>query len=85
NVEEDLRGLVEDEEEDPAREEHSVVDNMESVKIDGDEYIAVDIYDNEYYAWEDEEEHLFALTNHPDNKCVRMRHVALQKAADKLQ
>ncbi|KAG6875172.1 hypothetical protein C0992_004910 [Termitomyces sp. T32_za158] len=56
-----------------------------SIQIDGDEYIAVDIHDNDYYTCDDEEEHMFALTEHQDDRCVRMQHITLQKAADKLQ
>ncbi|KAG6867250.1 hypothetical protein C0993_005238 [Termitomyces sp. T159_Od127] len=85
DVEEDPKELIENEEEDPAGEEHSVVDNVESVIIDGDKYVAVDVYNNNYYAWEDEEEHLFALTDRPDDKHIYMRRITLQKAADKLQ
>ncbi|KAG6875121.1 hypothetical protein C0993_010740 [Termitomyces sp. T159_Od127] len=66
-------------------EEQSTVDDAESIQIDGDEYVAVDIYDNDYYAHDDEEEHLVALTKHQGNSRVCMRHVTLQKAADKLQ
>ncbi|KAG6864009.1 hypothetical protein C0993_009658 [Termitomyces sp. T159_Od127] len=66
-------------------EEQSAVDDAESVQIDGDEYIAVDVYDNDYYARDDEEEHLVALTKHQGNSHVRMQRVTLQKAADKLQ
>ncbi|KAG6898765.1 hypothetical protein C0995_008591 [Termitomyces sp. Mi166 len=51
-------------------------DDAESVHIDRDKYITVDVYDNEYYARDNEEEHLFALTEHQGDKC---------KAADKLQ
>ncbi|KAG6894041.1 hypothetical protein C0992_007714, partial [Termitomyces sp. T32_za158] len=66
-------------------EDQSVVDDAESVQIDGDEYVAVDVYDNDYYARDDEEEHMFALTEHQGDGRVRMRRVTLQKAADKLQ
>ncbi|KAG6874626.1 hypothetical protein C0992_007224 [Termitomyces sp. T32_za158] len=66
-------------------EEQSVVDDAESVQIDGDEYVAVDVYDNDYYACDDEEEHMFALTKHQGDSRVCMRRVTLQKAADKLQ
>ncbi|KAG5332754.1 hypothetical protein C0989_006558 [Termitomyces sp. Mn162] len=45
-------------------EEQSAVDDTESVQIDGDEYVAVDVYDNDYYARDDKEEHLVALTKH---------------------
>ncbi|KAG6894335.1 hypothetical protein C0993_011767, partial [Termitomyces sp. T159_Od127] len=77
---------VHDNEEVPQEvEEQSAVDDAESVQIDGDEYVAVDVYDNDYYARDDEEEHLVALTEHQGNSRVRMRRVTLQKAADKLQ
>ncbi|KAG6896021.1 hypothetical protein C0993_008865 [Termitomyces sp. T159_Od127] len=66
-------------------EEQSAVDDAESVQIDGDEYVAVDVYDNDYYACDDEEEHLVALTKHQGDGRVCMRCVTLQKAADKLQ
>ncbi|KAG6882942.1 hypothetical protein C0992_010249, partial [Termitomyces sp. T32_za158] len=66
-------------------EEQSAVDDVESVQIDGDEYVAVDVYDNDYYAHDDEEEHMFALTEHQGDGRIRMRRVTLQKAADKLQ
>ncbi|KAG6869927.1 hypothetical protein C0992_001567 [Termitomyces sp. T32_za158] len=66
-------------------EEQSAVDDVESVQIDGDEYVAVDVYDNDYYARDDKEEHMFALTKHQGDGRVRMRRVTLQKAADKLQ
>ncbi|KAG5349404.1 hypothetical protein C0989_004140 [Termitomyces sp. Mn162] len=65
-------------------EEQSAVDNAESIQIDGDEYIAVDIYDNDYYARDDEEEHLVALTKHQGDGRICMQRVTLQKAADKL-
>ncbi|KAG6892426.1 hypothetical protein C0992_000530, partial [Termitomyces sp. T32_za158] len=66
-------------------EDQSVVDDAESVQINGDEYVAVDVYNNDYYARDDEEEHMFALTEHQGDSRVRMRRVTLQKAADKLQ
>ncbi|KAG6867151.1 hypothetical protein C0993_006241 [Termitomyces sp. T159_Od127] len=85
DIEEDPEELIENKEEDPSGKEHSVVDSVESVMINGDKYVAVDVYDNDYYAWEDEEEHLFALTDCPDDKRIHIRHITLQKAADKLQ
>ncbi|KAG6874855.1 hypothetical protein C0993_011908, partial [Termitomyces sp. T159_Od127] len=54
-------------------EEQSAVDNAESVQIDGDEYVVVDVYDNDYYAHDDEEEHLVALTEHQGDSHVRMQ------------
>ncbi|KAG6875945.1 hypothetical protein C0993_006640 [Termitomyces sp. T159_Od127] len=77
NVKEDPKELIEDKEGELAEEEHSVVDNVESIMIDGDEYIAADIYDNDYYAQENEEEHMFALTDQPDNKPIHMRCITL--------
>ncbi|KAG6874952.1 hypothetical protein C0992_005808 [Termitomyces sp. T32_za158] len=53
-------------------EEQSAVDAAESVQIDGDEYVAVDVYDNNYYAHDDEEEHMFALTKHQGDGRIRM-------------
>ena len=55
--------IVDKIEEEPQEEaEGSEVDDAESVQIDGDKYVAVDVYDSDYYARDDEEEHLFALT-----------------------
>ncbi|KAG6898730.1 hypothetical protein C0995_008679 [Termitomyces sp. Mi166 len=85
NAEEDQEELVDDEKAPPEVEELEGDDNAESIHIDGDEYVAVDIYDNKYYARDGEEEHLFALTEHQGDKCICMRHITLQKAADKLQ
>ncbi|KAG6859667.1 hypothetical protein C0995_005952, partial [Termitomyces sp. Mi166 len=76
--------LVDNEEVPPEVEELESDDDTESIYIDGDKYITVDVYDNEYYAREDEEKHLFALTEHQGDKCVHMRCITLQKAADKL-
>ncbi|KAG6892123.1 hypothetical protein C0995_005264, partial [Termitomyces sp. Mi166 len=84
NTEEDQEELINDEEASPEVEELEGDDDAESVHIDGDKYVAVDIYDNKYYACDDEEEHLFALTEHQGDKHVHMRHVTLQKAANKL-
>ncbi|KAG6898686.1 hypothetical protein C0995_008858 [Termitomyces sp. Mi166 len=85
NTEEDQEELVDNEEAPPEVEELEGDDDAESIHIDGDEYVAVDIYDNEYYAYDKKEEHLFALTEHQGDKRVHMQHVTLQKAADKLQ
>ncbi|KAG6870214.1 hypothetical protein C0995_014561 [Termitomyces sp. Mi166 len=76
NAEEDQKELVDDEEAPPEVEEIEGDDSAKSVHIDGDKYVAVDVYDNKYYARDDEEEHLFALTEHQGDK---------HKAADKLQ
>ncbi|KAG6899364.1 hypothetical protein C0995_006166 [Termitomyces sp. Mi166 len=85
NAEEDQEELVDNKEAPPEVEGLEGDDDADSVHIDGDEYVTVDVYDNEYYAHDDEEEHLFALTEHQGDKHVRMRRVTLQKAADKLQ
>ncbi|KAG6884846.1 hypothetical protein C0995_009852, partial [Termitomyces sp. Mi166 len=68
NAEEDQEELLNDEEVPPEVEEPEGDDDAESVHIDGDKYITVDIYDNKYYAHDDEEEHLFALTEHHGDK-----------------
>ncbi|KAG6886623.1 hypothetical protein C0995_006375 [Termitomyces sp. Mi166 len=85
NAEENQEELIDDKEVPPEVEEPEGDDDTESVHIDGDEYITVDVYDNKYYACNDEEEHLFALTEHQGDKCICIRRVILQKAADKLQ
>ncbi|KAG6864860.1 hypothetical protein C0993_008484, partial [Termitomyces sp. T159_Od127] len=66
-------------------EEQLVVNDAESVQIDEDEYIAVDMYDNDYYTCDDKEEHMFALTEHQEDRHVHMQCVTLQNAPDKLQ
>ncbi|KAG6874573.1 hypothetical protein C0992_007425 [Termitomyces sp. T32_za158] len=53
-------------------EEQYAVDDTESIQINGDEYVAVDVYDNDYYARDDEEEHMFALTKHQGDGRVHM-------------
>ncbi|KAG6870799.1 hypothetical protein C0995_010573 [Termitomyces sp. Mi166 len=85
NVEENQEELVDNEEVPPEVEEPEGDDDTKSIHIDGDKYITVDVYDNEYYARDNEEEHLFALTEHQGDKHVHMQRVTLQKAADKLQ
>ncbi|KAG6858908.1 hypothetical protein C0995_013009 [Termitomyces sp. Mi166 len=85
NAEEDQEELVDDKEAPPEVEELEGDDNAESIHIDGDKYVAVDIYDNKYYAHDNEEEHLFALTEHQGDKHICMQHITLQKAVDKLQ
>ncbi|KAG6877308.1 hypothetical protein C0993_008689 [Termitomyces sp. T159_Od127] len=77
--------LVHDEEALQEVEEQLVVDDAESIQIDGDEYIAVDVYDNDYYACDDKEEHMFSLMEHQEDRCICMQCMTLQKAADKLQ
>ncbi|KAG6893911.1 hypothetical protein C0995_015670, partial [Termitomyces sp. Mi166 len=69
NAEEDQKELVNDEEVPPEVEEPGDEDDAESIHIDGDEYVTVDVYDNEYYTHEDEEEHLFALTEYQGDRC----------------
>ncbi|KAG6883496.1 hypothetical protein C0995_012195, partial [Termitomyces sp. Mi166 len=85
NTEEDQEELVNDEEVPSEVEEPGDEDDAESIHIDGDEYITVDVYDNKYYTCEDDEEHLFALTEYQGDRCIKMQCVTLQKAADKLQ
>ncbi|KAG6895782.1 hypothetical protein C0995_012229 [Termitomyces sp. Mi166 len=85
NAEENQEELVNNKEVPPEVEEPEGDDDAESVHIDGDEYVTVDIYDNEYYAHDNKEEHLFALTEHQGDKRICMRRVTLQKADDKLQ
>ncbi|KAG6858353.1 hypothetical protein C0995_000571, partial [Termitomyces sp. Mi166 len=71
NAEENQEELVDDKEVPPEVKEPEDDDNAESVHIDGDEYVTVDIYDNEYYAHDNKEEHLFALTEHQGDKCEK--------------
>ncbi|KAG6858700.1 hypothetical protein C0995_014654, partial [Termitomyces sp. Mi166 len=85
NAGQDQEELVRDEEVPPEVEDPEAEYDAESVHSDGDEYVTVDIYDNEYYTHEDDEEHLFALTEYQGDTCVQMRRVTLQKAAEKLQ
>ncbi|KAG6885926.1 hypothetical protein C0995_008920, partial [Termitomyces sp. Mi166 len=85
NSEKEQEELINDKEGPPEVEEPEAEDDTESVHINGDEYITVDIYDNKYYTREDDEEHLFALTEYQGDRRVKMRRVTLQKAADKLQ
>ncbi|KAG6858826.1 hypothetical protein C0995_013616, partial [Termitomyces sp. Mi166 len=68
NAEENQEELVNDEEVPPEVEEPEGDDDAESIHIDGDKYITVDVYDNKYYACDDKEEHLFALTEHQGDK-----------------
>ncbi|KAG6893350.1 hypothetical protein C0995_000800, partial [Termitomyces sp. Mi166 len=84
DVEEDQEKLIKDEEVPPEEEDLEAEYDAESVHINGDEYITVDVYDNEYYTCEENEEHLFALMEYQGDTCVQMRRVTLQKAADKL-
>ncbi|KAG6892441.1 hypothetical protein C0995_003701, partial [Termitomyces sp. Mi166 len=85
NAEENQEELVDNKEVLPEVEEPEGDNDAESVHIDGDKYITVDVYDNEYYAHDNEEEHLFALTEHQGDKHIHMQCVTLQKAANKLQ
>ncbi|KAG6881785.1 hypothetical protein C0995_000630, partial [Termitomyces sp. Mi166 len=84
NIEEDQEELINDKEVPPEVEEPGDEDDAESVHINGDKYVTVDIYDNKYYTREDDEEHLFALTEYQGDRHIKMRCVTLQKAADKL-
>ncbi|KAG6882718.1 hypothetical protein C0995_013941 [Termitomyces sp. Mi166 len=72
NIEEDQEELVKDEEVPPEEEDLEAEYDAESVHIDGDEYVTVDVYDNEYYTREDDEEHLFALTEYQGDTRVQM-------------
>ncbi|KAG6882205.1 hypothetical protein C0995_013617 [Termitomyces sp. Mi166 len=62
NAEENQEELVDNEEVPPEVEEPEGDDDAESIHIDGD------VYDNEYYARDDKEEHWFALTEHQGDK-----------------
>ncbi|KAG6871044.1 hypothetical protein C0995_008846 [Termitomyces sp. Mi166 len=62
NAEENQEELVDNEEVPPEVEEPEADDDAESMHIEGDKYVTVDVYDNKYYAHDDDEEHLFALT-----------------------
>ncbi|KAG6894290.1 hypothetical protein C0995_014670, partial [Termitomyces sp. Mi166 len=68
NAEENQEELINDEEVPPEMEEPEGDDDAKSVHIDGDKYVAVNVYDNEYYACDNKEEHLFALTEHQGDK-----------------
>ncbi|KAG6863673.1 hypothetical protein C0993_010671, partial [Termitomyces sp. T159_Od127] len=82
---EELGELASNEEALQEAEEQSVVNDAESVQIDGDRYVAVDMYNNDYYTCDDKEEHMFALTEHQEDRHIHMQFMTLQKAADKLQ
>ncbi|KAG6858925.1 hypothetical protein C0995_012867 [Termitomyces sp. Mi166 len=84
DVEEDQEELVKDKEVPPEVEDLEAEYDAESVHIDGDEYVTVDVYDNKYYTREDDEEHLFALMEYQGDTRIQMQRVTLQKAADKL-
>ncbi|KAG6884232.1 hypothetical protein C0992_006691 [Termitomyces sp. T32_za158] len=71
NADAELEELVKDKEAPQEGKEQSAGDDAESVQIDGEEYVAVDVYDNDY-ARDDEEEHMFALMEHQDNQRVHM-------------
>ncbi|KAG6882766.1 hypothetical protein C0992_010721, partial [Termitomyces sp. T32_za158] len=64
--------LVNDEEAPQEDKEPIAGEDAESVQINGDEYVAVDVYDNNYYARDDEEEHMFALTEHQGDGHVQV-------------
>ncbi|KAG6868460.1 hypothetical protein C0995_004146, partial [Termitomyces sp. Mi166 len=72
DVEEDQEELVKDKEVPPEVEDFEAEYDAESVHIDGDEYVTVDVYDNKYYTREDDEEHLFALTEYQGDTCIQM-------------
>ncbi|KAG6863139.1 hypothetical protein C0995_007695, partial [Termitomyces sp. Mi166 len=57
NTEENQEELIDNKEGLPEVEEPEGDDDAESIHIDGEEYVTVDIYDNKYYAHDDEEEH----------------------------
>ncbi|KAG6858806.1 hypothetical protein C0995_013797 [Termitomyces sp. Mi166 len=84
DVEEDQKELIKDEEVLPEVKDLEAEYDAESIHIDGDEYVTVDVYDNEYYTREDDEEHLFALTEYQGDTRFQMQCITLQKAADKL-
>ncbi|KAG6898848.1 hypothetical protein C0993_003590, partial [Termitomyces sp. T159_Od127] len=64
--------LAGDEEAPREVEEQLVVDDAESIQIDGDEYITVDMYDNDYYTRDDKEGHMFALIEHQEDRRIHM-------------
>ncbi|KAG6896465.1 hypothetical protein C0995_011397 [Termitomyces sp. Mi166 len=72
NAEEDQEELVNDKEVPLEMEEPEEEDDAESIHINGDEYVMVDVYDNEYYTCEDDEEHLFALTEYQRDRRIKM-------------
>ncbi|KAG6880875.1 hypothetical protein C0995_004043, partial [Termitomyces sp. Mi166 len=72
NIEEDQEELIKDEEVPPEVEDLEAEYDAESIHINGDEYVTVDIYDNKYYTCEDDEEHLFALTEYQGEAHVQM-------------
>ncbi|KAG6895648.1 hypothetical protein C0992_000189 [Termitomyces sp. T32_za158] len=67
NTDAEPEELVRDKEALQEDKELAAGDDTESIQIDGDKYVAVDVFDNDYYACDDEEEHMFALTEHQDN------------------
>ncbi|KAG6871313.1 hypothetical protein C0995_006142 [Termitomyces sp. Mi166 len=72
NAEDEQEELINDEEVPPEVKEPEAEDDTESIYIDGDEYVTVNIYDNEYYTREDDKEHLFALTKYQGDRRVKM-------------
>ncbi|KAG6870287.1 hypothetical protein C0995_011715, partial [Termitomyces sp. Mi166 len=72
NTEEEQEEFVNDKEVPPEVEEPEAEDDAESIHIDRDEYVTVDVYDNKYYTREDDEEHLFALTEYQEDTCIKM-------------
>ncbi|KAG6877183.1 hypothetical protein C0993_009581 [Termitomyces sp. T159_Od127] len=63
---------IEDEGAPQEAKEQSVVDDAENVQIDSDEYVTVNVYDNDYYACNDEEEHMSTLFEHQEDRHVCM-------------
>ncbi|KAG6873873.1 hypothetical protein C0992_008315 [Termitomyces sp. T32_za158] len=62
NADEDQEELVIDEEVPQEVEEQDAGGDDESIQINRNKYVAVDIYNNDYYARDDEEEHMFGVT-----------------------
>ncbi|KAG6869871.1 hypothetical protein C0995_016583, partial [Termitomyces sp. Mi166 len=72
DVEEDQEELVKDKEVPLEVEDLEAEYDAESVHINGDEYVTVNIYDSKYYTREDDEEHLFALTEYQGDRHIKM-------------
>ncbi|KAG6895582.1 hypothetical protein C0992_000528, partial [Termitomyces sp. T32_za158] len=79
-VESNTESNAEAGQEEPANDDKEDPHNVEEQSV-----VDVDLYNNNYYAHDDEKEHMFALTKHQGDRCVPMQCVTLQKAADKLQ
>ncbi|KAG6872406.1 hypothetical protein C0992_009637 [Termitomyces sp. T32_za158] len=78
NAEAEQEELIEDDKVPQEVEEQSAGDDTESIQIDGDDYVAVDVYNNDYYTHDDEEEHMFALTEHQEDQRICMRRVHIE-------